>query len=223
MVIRGIAMRRHNRFWTGFAAGAASGVGAMLGWNALAAARNSRVLRLERSLQIGKPVNQVFAAWTELEQLPALSDTIRSIETHGRRSRWVVTLDGKKFEWEAEVTQFIPNQAIGWKSIRGPKHTGRVTFARIGADTLVHVTMNYAPPLGIFSRTIAPLSGHLQDQVDRALREFKAALEARPREEQPGSVIATGTFGGPAARLPQTEEQTRPVPPAPFAQPDAKR
>lgn len=213
-------MRRRNGFWKGFAAGAASGVGAMLGWNALASARNSRVLRLERSLQIGRPVNQVFAAWTELEQLPALSDTIRNIDAYGRRSRWVVTLDGKDFEWEAEVTQFIPNQAIGWKSIRGPKHTGRVTFARVGADTLVHVTMNYAPPLGIFSRTIAPLSGHLEDHVDRALREFKAALEARPLQEKPS--LATGTFG-PAARLPQAEEQARPAQPAPFAQPDAKR
>lgn len=212
-------MRRRNQFWKGFAAGAASGAGAMLALNALIV-RNRRVLRLERSLQIGKPVSEVFAAWSELEQLPAISEMIRCIESYGRRSRWVVTLDGKDFEWEAEVTQFLPNQAIGWKSVRGSKHTGRVTFARVGADTLVHVTMNYAPPFGIFSRTIAPLSGHLEDHVDRALREFKAALEARRREEKPGDV-ATGTFG--PMRLPQAEEQTKPAPPPPFAQPDAKR
>lgn len=212
-------MRRRNQFWTGFAAGAASGAGAMLALNAVLA-RSRRVLRLERSLQIGKPVNEVFAAWSELEQLPAISETIRCIDSYGRRSRWVVTLDGKDFEWEAEVTQFLPNQAIGWKSISGPKHTGRVTFGRVGADTLVHVTMNYAPPMGLFTRTLAPLSGHLEDHVDRALREFKAAIEARQRLEKPGDV-ATGTFG--AVRLPQPEEQIRPAPPAPFAQPDAKR
>jgi uncharacterized membrane protein len=214
--------RRRNGFWKGFTAGAASGVGAMLALNAVGSARNSRVLRVERSLQIAKPVNEVFAAWTQLEQLPAISEVIRCVESRGRRSCWVVTLDGKNFEWEAEVTQFIPNQAIAWKSVHGPKHTGRVTFARIGTDTLVHVVMNYAPRLGIFSRAIAPLSGHLEDHVDRVLREFKAALESRPGLEKPVESIATGTFG-PATRLPQAEEQTRPTPPAPFAQPDAKR
>jgi uncharacterized membrane protein len=215
-------MRRRSRFWKGFAAGAASGVGAVLALNAVGSARNSRVLRVERSLQIAKPLNEVFAAWTELEQLPAISEVIRCVESRGRRSRWVVTLDSKNFEWEAEVTQFIRNQAIAWKSVRGPKHTGRVTFARIGTDTLVHVVMNYAPRLGIFSRAIEPLSGHLEDHVDRVLREFKAALESRPGLEKPVESIATGTFG-PATRLPQPDEQARPVPPAPFAQPDAKR
>jgi uncharacterized membrane protein len=214
--------RRPNGFWKGFAAGAASGVGAMLALNAVASARHSRVIRLERSLQIARPVSEVFAAWIELEQLPTISEVIRCVESYGRRSRWVVTLDGKTFEWEAEVTQFIPNQAIAWKSVRGPKHTGRVTFARVGTDTLVHVVMNYAPRLGILSRTLAPLSGHLEDHVDRVLREFKAALEARPVGERPAESVATGTFG-PATRLPQAEEQTRPTPPVPFAQPDAKR
>lgn len=205
----------------------------MLAWNTLASARNRRVLRLERSLQIGKPVSEVFDAWTQIEQLPAFSKTIQSVETYGQRSRWVVTLDGKDFEWEAEVTQFIPDQAIGWKSVRGPKHTGRVTFSTVGKDTLVHVTMNYAPPLGIFSRTLAPLSGHLEDHVDHTLREFKAALEGKGGKQALSDTRATGTFAPARTKLPtqatrfggvqQAEGQQRPVPPAPFAQPDAKR
>jgi uncharacterized membrane protein len=205
----------------------------MLAWNTLASARNRRVLRLERSLQIGRSVSDVFAAWTELEQLPAFSETIQSVETYGRRSRWVVTLDGKEFEWEAELTQFIPNQAIGWKSVRGPKHTGRVTFAPLRQDTLVHVTMNYAPPLGIFSRALAPLSEHLEDHLEHTLHEFKAALEGKAGEPAKSDARATGTFGAARTELPtqatrfggaqQAEEQQRPVPPAPFAQPDAKR
>jgi uncharacterized membrane protein len=224
-------MRRRSGFWSGFAAGAASGVGTMLAWNVLASARNRRVLRLERSLQIAAPVHDIFQAWTQFEQFPALSEAVRSVETYGRRSRWVVTLDGKDFEWDAELTQFIPNQAIGWKSVRGPKHTGRVTFSPVGDDTVVHVTMNYAPPLGIFSRTLAPLSEHLEDHVDQTLREFKAAFEGKGQESRLSDVRATGTFGSPRTEtqttrfggVQQAEEQQRPVQPAPFAQPDAKR
>jgi uncharacterized membrane protein len=228
-------MRRRNHFWSGFAVGAASGVAALLGLNAVASVRQRRVLRLERSLQIGKQVGEVFDAWTQLERLPAMSELIRDVESDGRRSRWVVHVDGKDFEWVAELVRFIPGQAIGWKSVRGPKHTGRITFTPLGDNTLVQVTMNYVPPLGIFSRTLAPLSEHLEDYIDRVLRDFKAALEGkggREPEVAPAE-LATGTLGAPAAGVQQQAsrfggveqavEYTRPTQPAPFSQPDAKR
>ena len=228
-------MRRRNYFWAGFAAGATSGVAALLGVNALLSAHQKRILRLERSLQIGKPIGEVFDAWTQLERLPAMSPLIRDVEVHGRRSRWVARLDGKEFEWVAELVQLIPGQAIGWKSVRGPKHTGRITFAPINDNTLVQVTMNYAPPLGIFSRAFAPLSEHLDSYVDQVLRDFKATLEGKGQEREvtPGE-LATGTLGPATSGLQQAQatrfggveqavEYTRPTQPSPFSQPDAKR
>src|SRR5919204_5091258 len=84
--LMGEHMRRRNYFWAGFAAGATSGVAALLGVNALLSAHQKRILRLERSLQIGKPIGEVFDAWTQLERLPAMSPLIRDVEFHGRRS-----------------------------------------------------------------------------------------------------------------------------------------
>lgn len=233
-------MRRPAYFWNGFALGTISGITAMLGLNALFSARKRRILRLERSLQIGKPIGEVFDAWTRLDQLPAMSPLIRDVESHGRRSRWVATLDGKDFEWEAELVQFVPGQAVGWKSTRGPKHTGRITFAPLNDNTLVQVTMNYAPPLGIFSKVLAPLSEHLENHIDQVLRDFKASLEGKGQEREMQSSeltaeeLATGTLGPSAGGVPQTQasrfggveqvvEYTRPTQPAPFSQPDAKR
>jgi uncharacterized membrane protein len=227
-------MRRRNHFWSGFAVGATSGVAALLGLNTLASARRRRVVRLEHSLQIGKPVAEVFDAWTQLERLPAMSELIRDVESFGRHSRWVAHVDGKDFEWEAELVHLVPNQEIGWKSLRGPKHTGRITFTPLGDNTLVQVTMNYVPPLGIFSRTLAPLSDHLEYYIDRVLRDFKAALEGKGKEREVAPAeLATGTLGPAAGGLQQQAsrfggveqpvEYTRPTQPAPFSQPDAKR
>src|SRR5262249_25781903 len=139
------------------------------------------------------------------------------------------------FEWEARLVRFIPGQAIGWKSVRGPKHTGRITFAPLSDNTLVQVTMNYAPPLGIFSRALSPLSEHLEDYIDRVLRDFKASLEGKGQERAMSSIdLATGTLGPATGGLQQTQtgrfggveqavEYTRPTQPPPFSQPDAKR
>ena len=82
-------------------------------------------------------------------------------------------------EWDARIEQLIPNEAIGWKSVNGPKHTGRITFSPIGNDTLVQVTMNYAPPLRLFLPFVAPMTGRIEGVIERVLRDFKASAEGR--------------------------------------------
>ena len=170
----------------------------------------SRIIRLEKSIQIGRPVEEVFSAWTDWERLPRASENIADIRHYGDRSHWRVRLDGQEFEWDAIVEQKIPNQAIGWKSVRGPKHTGRVTFSPVGNDTLVLITMNYAPPIRILRPFLSSVSGHLEGLIEKVLRDFKASVESRPRGTQgtvrsssekvgPGTVTSdlakTGTFG----------------------------
>jgi hypothetical protein len=76
----------------------------------------------------------------------------------------------------------------------------------LGDDTMVHVTMNYAPPSRILRPVVASLSGHMEGLVEKVLREFKASVESRPKGvvrsgSQPGAgtqmtdLSRTGTFG----------------------------
>ena len=172
-------MRRED-FWTGFAAGAAvgtlAGIGGVLAFKRFTSGTDNHILRLEKSINIGRPARVVFDAWCDFERLPELIDFIENVERFGRRTRWTVNIDGRRFQWDAQITQVVPGQSIGWKSLNGPRHTGRISFAPLGDQTLVHVTMNYAPPLGQFS-SMLPIDQHLEDWIERGLREFKAALE----------------------------------------------
>ncbi len=204
-----------RRFWRGFATGAAAGAGAGIGIFLLITRigrRKQRIVRLEKSLQIGRPVHEVFEAWVNFERLPNLSDSIQTIRREGDRSHWKVHVNGRLVEWDAQVEQFIPNQAIGWKSINGPKHTGRITFSPLGNDTLVQVTMNYAPPSPVLKPFAENLGGFMERTIEQVLRDFKSALEGKGQEgrkpavrsEEVGPGIemtrndvsrATGTFG----------------------------
>lgn len=204
------------KHWRGFAAGAAAGAGLTFGSVALVNTLlrgRSRVIRLEKSVQIGRSQEEVFRAWAEMDRLPRWSSCVEEIRKDGNRSHWKVNVNGRRLEWDSTIEQFIPNQAIGWKSLNGPKHTGRITFSPIGNDTLVQVTMNYAPP----SRWLPPFSAsvgeHLERYIDQALRDFKAGLEGKGQENLsfpirgdervgPGTAMtqtdvsrATGTFG----------------------------
>jgi len=80
--------------------------------------------------------------------LPSRIPLVQKIIRWGGRFHWEIEIAGQQLAWDAIVTQFIPNEAIGWKSISGPKHTGRMPFSPLANDTLIHVQMNYAPPLG---------------------------------------------------------------------------
>ena len=191
-----------KKFWTGFTAGAVAGVaaagGSLLAWKTFGRVKNGRILRLEKSLQIGKPVDEVYEAWSQLEQIPSYTDLVQEVRTDGDRSKWVMNLGGRMVRWEAEITQRLENEAIGWKSVSGPKHTGRIDFSPLGTDTMVHITMNYAPPMQM-GRLFSPVWGRLEHYIDQALRDFKAALEGKGQEGRDferrvaGKMPATGT------------------------------
>ena len=232
--------------WRGFAAGAATGAGLTFGSVALVNAltrRHPRVIRLEKSIQIGRPAYEVFDRWANLDRLPRWSQCIEEVRSSGDRSHWKVSVDGRRLEWDAEIEQFIPNQAIGWKSINGPKHTGRINFSQLGNDTLVHVVMNYAPPTRLLQPFACDVSAHLQKYIEQVLRDFKAHLEGkgqagvapavRSSSERlgPGTALsqtdvnrATGTYGSPAALRDGTDRFGQPTNPVEFTSPpDAKR
>lgn len=181
-------------FWEGFgigaAAGAAAGFGTWLLTRSLGREEFRKIMRLEKSVQIGRPVNEVFRAWADLQRLPEYLSMLDQVQVRGHRSQWRGRVAGRPVEWDAELIQDIPNQALGWKSVSGPKHTGRIDFSPVGDNTIVHVVINYAPRGGMLARAAAEALGPLEGYVEQALRDFKAALEGRGQEPR-----ATGTYG----------------------------
>lgn len=192
---------RQRDFWIGFIGGAAGAIGGALVLSRIGRGGASRILRLEKSIQIARPPAEVFDAWSDLEQLPIMIESLDSVSSIGHRSHWNARAGSRRFEWDAELTQLIPNQAMGWKSISGPKHSGRVTFSPLGNDTLVHVQMNYAPPARLLRRALTPFTGDLESYIEQALRDVKAYLENQPRAASTGRSTqdaigrATGTYG----------------------------
>lgn len=234
-----------RRFWSGFATGAAvgsiAGLGSWLVSKKLGRQEYGKILRLEKSVQVGRPIEEVFEAWADLEELPRYVRGIDSIRVNGKKSHWRVTAAGRTMEWDAKQTQHIDNQALGWKSINGPKHTGRINFARLGDDTLVHVVMNYAPPAGILSSSVVEAYGRLEGVLEEALRDFKAAMENKQearstgtygssRISPSGSATQSSRFGGVMnaieanqAERSDTQSTTPPNPVEFTGPPDAKR
>lgn len=168
-----------DSFWGGVALGAAGTVAGL--WTSGLLAPQGRTRRVECSIQISRPAQDVFSACAHVERMPRFVRSIVSVAACDDVSEWIAQLDGRRFGWDLEIVQVVPKQVIGWKSHRGQKHSGRLSFFSLGDKTLVHIEMNYVPSFRFAS--IFRNSWKMEDAVNAALRDFKATLEATDRAE----------------------------------------
>ena len=102
--------------------------------------------RVEKSIQVDCPVDVVYNQWTQFEDFPQFMAGVKEIrqidDTH---VRWHAEVWGKDKEWDAEITEQVPDQHIAWRSISGDApNAGEVRFEPVSRDkTRVHLTMEY--------------------------------------------------------------------------------
>jgi uncharacterized membrane protein len=169
------------------------GVNRALGRNSARRGRVSRVasiprgegIKVERSVQVNRPVPEVYHFWRNFENLPRFMDHLESVTVIDEtRSHWVAKAPaGARVEWDAVIHNEIENQLIAWRSLPGAdiNNAGSVHFtpAGNGNRTEVRVVLSYEPPAGKLGAAVARLLGEEPSkQVDDDLRRFKQVMEA---------------------------------------------
>jgi uncharacterized membrane protein len=152
--------------------------------------------KLERTLLINRPAEELYRFWRSLENLPRIMHHLESVTmTSDRLSHWKAQGPlGTSVEWDAEIHNEREGEMIAWRSIEGSQidTAGSVHFesAPGGRGTIMRVSMKYDPPLGKVGATIASMLGDgLEHQLDTDLRDFKRLMEA-------GEVSSAGSPGG---------------------------
>jgi uncharacterized membrane protein len=104
--------------------------------------------RIEKMVEVDCPVRAVYNQWTQFEEFPRFMDGVKDVtqldDTH---VRWHAEILGKDKEWEAEITEQVPDERISWKSISGDApNAGTVRFEPLGPNrTMVRLVMAYEP------------------------------------------------------------------------------
>jgi uncharacterized membrane protein len=142
-------------------------------------------IKVERSITINKPREEVFQFWRKLDNLPVFMKHLKSVkETGENTSRWVAHAPrGRTVEWDAEIINEIPGELIAWRSLAGARvpNAGSVHFvdAPQGRGTEVHVSLQFNPPGGPVGAWVAKLFGEdTETRIAEDLRRLKAVLEA---------------------------------------------
>ena len=143
-----------------------------------------RGLRVERTVTILRPPDELYAHWRDLARLPELMPHLESVTPiDATRSRWVARGPAESLvTWDAEIVADEPGALIAWRSLEGADvdNAGSIRFTPAPADrgTEVKVLLSYAPPAGLAGGAVATVLGRGADrQVREDLRRFKQRME----------------------------------------------
>ena len=74
---------------------------------------------VRESIDLNVPVSTAYNQWTQFEEFPrfmASVDEVKQLDdTH---LHWRAVVAGKEKEWDAEITEQVPDQRIAWRSTK---------------------------------------------------------------------------------------------------------
>lgn len=142
-------------------------------------------IKVEKTVTINKPAAELYRYWHDFGNLSNFMKHVKSVTViNDKRSHWVATAPlGATVEWDADIIEDRENEFISWASVEGADidNSGFIRFKPAPGDrgTEVKVVMEYAPPGGAVTATIAKLFGEEpEQQIGDDLRRFKMLMEA---------------------------------------------
>jgi uncharacterized membrane protein len=137
---------------------------------------------VEKAIDVNAPVRTVYNQWTQFEDFPRFMDGVEEVrQLSDTKLHWIAEVGGRKKEWDATITEQVPDQRVAWRSESGDENGGVVTFHKLdGNDTRIMLQMAYEP--ANFVESIGDKLGFMSRRIEGDLDRFKKFLEARGQE-----------------------------------------
>lgn len=147
--------------------------GAGLGLIVRALTNGARIIHLQKTINIGAPVESVFDFWSKPENFPHFLPDVSEVSSQpNSHYRWTVKgPGGVPVHWDSVMTDFKRNEMISWQTMPNAivSNSGRILFTRNDdGTTRVDLDLCYHPPGGAL--------GHMAARVFRA--DAKSKLDA---------------------------------------------
>ena len=147
---------------------------------------------ITESIDVQVPVRTAYDQWTQFEQFPQFMEGVQEVrQLSDTMTHWTVDIAGVKREFDAEITEQLPDERVAWKAIEGHANAGVVTFHRLGeGETRVTVQMDHETD-GLMEQ-LGGVLGMDSRRVKGDLERFKELIESRG--------VETGAWRGEVAQ-----------------------
>ena len=138
---------------------------------------------VQKSITVEAPVHSVYNQWTQFESFPHFMDGVKEVRQEGNTHlHWKAQVAGKTEEWDAEITEQIPDRKIAWRSTSGAPNAGMVTFNPV-SDNATEVSLQLDAQPRSVTEKVGDALGALDRQVHTDLEKFKRYIEDRGGQE----------------------------------------
>ena len=135
--------------------------------------------KIEKDIVVDVPVSVAYNQWTQFESFPEFMEGVKEVvQLDEKRLRWRADIKGKDEEWEAEITDQVPDRHVAWRSVTGTPNAGSVRFQPDSeGKTKVALELTYEPRDA--AEKVGDALGFLERQVSADLERFKEFVESR--------------------------------------------
>ena len=134
---------------------------------------------VEQTIDVDVPVRVAYDQWTQFESFPQFMDGIEEVrqldDTH---LHWRANIGGHDVEWNAVITEQIPEERVAWRSTDGTPNAGVVTFHRLGDESSRVMVQIEHETEGVMERVGSALGADTR-KVKNSLEQFKDLVEQR--------------------------------------------
>ncbi len=133
-------------------------------------------------VEVDVPVRTAYNQWTQFETFPQFMEGVEQVtQLDDKRTHWRATIAGKTQEWDAEITEQIPDERVAWKNITGATNAGVVTFHYLAENkSRVTLQLDYEPE-GLV-QSIGSALNVPEHRIKADLKRFKEFIESRGSE-----------------------------------------
>jgi uncharacterized membrane protein len=132
-----------------------------------------------KSVDVAVPVRTAYNQWTQFEEFPRFMEGVQEIrQLSDTMTHWRTEIGGVKREFDAEITEQLPDERVAWTSTEGTRQAGVVTFHRLDEDhTRVTAQIEFEPD-GMVEKA-GDMLGVVDRRVKGDMERFKEFIEGR--------------------------------------------
>jgi carbon monoxide dehydrogenase subunit G len=133
---------------------------------------------VQQAIEVSAPLHTVYEQLAAFENYPRfMSGVQRVTPIDSQRTHWVMDVDGKRREFDAQITELSFDERVSWATMDGPLLSETITVRPVG-ETRTQVVAQLEADIAF----LMPSDRHGQETLNRRLKHdlttFKSLVES---------------------------------------------
>ncbi|MFE5141291.1 SRPBCC family protein [Streptomyces fagopyri] len=138
--------------------------------------------QVEKSIEVDVSLRVAYSQWTNFESFPHFLDDVEKVtQVNDFILHWETKAEGVTREFNAEITEQIPDERVAWTTVGEPTWSAVVTFDPLD-EVRTRVTLRLDYNLEGFTEKLGDKLGLVKRRVSGDLKNFKEYIESRGPE-----------------------------------------